>query len=836
MADIQLNIEPSESLGSFLTNTFGDKYLYAVNRDSFNKVGTQAIYNQRFQKHISRENSLFVIIGTDSGLLLKYLLKNELPGGSRFLFVELPQVILRLEEVMTLTELPEQISLNPYDNWLEKAEDFRIRDYLYLNNVTLLTSIATDDGFIPEYLKVFAAVQDDLRQLAWNTKLKLGGEAFVLRQFENVSENRISGASLKNLFLGKTAVLMAGGPSLDDIFPWVKENRAKIVLIAVSRVCRRLREVNITPDIIVSLDPHPASFDISKEMLYFWKNTLFINGYHVFPSLLGQWRGRSVFLGPRFPWETPLNVENLSMPGPTVANAAISVAGEMGFSQIILAGLDLCFKPDGQTYAKGSDEFDSGPKIGKSLTTVMTNGGWQAETIYDFKASITIVGQQAEQALKRGCRIINPAPIAAQVPNVEFLDIDAINVNPIDELFISTIDKVLPANTQERRRQHYDLVAKELTRAFYQLVSVKNLAQKALRCNNGLFGRNGLQANFKYKKKMDRIEKELNRKYKSFTQLIKQFGLRDFLKLTRPDPNKEWEDEEIEQTGRIYYETMSNSADKLMELINKAKDRVHTRIEEETKQPDFLWLFSQWRKDQQPGRVLVFKDNHPELTSAAEPTIQAEIKFLENEFQKILTERETEHKKYSNKESSLSGVRSKALILFKQKDEKGLEKLSSLLTGHQEKNSAILQSLTKGYLAELKGKTAVALKNYQHLMTLVDEHDPILEDVLKRISLISLRIKDTANALTALECLAAISPLYMPQFANLFSLLGKHQQALTVYADYLERVPNDIVTMLKISRYYMELGMPEGAKMVLELILKQEPDNNAAQTLWAQTA
>ena len=52
------------------------------------------------------------------------------------------------------------------------------------------------------------------------------------------------------------------------MIPWVREAPAQaLVIIAVSRICRRLREAGITPHIVVSIDPTEFSFDISKEFL-----------------------------------------------------------------------------------------------------------------------------------------------------------------------------------------------------------------------------------------------------------------------------------------------------------------------------------------------------------------------------------------------------------------------------------------------------------------------------------------------------------------------------------------------------------------------------------------
>jgi hypothetical protein len=51
------------------TNIFNERYLYSVNRDSFSKVSANVIFDAEYKKKIFKENSLYIFIGTDSGLL-----------------------------------------------------------------------------------------------------------------------------------------------------------------------------------------------------------------------------------------------------------------------------------------------------------------------------------------------------------------------------------------------------------------------------------------------------------------------------------------------------------------------------------------------------------------------------------------------------------------------------------------------------------------------------------------------------------------------------------------------------------------------------------------------
>ncbi len=504
------NADHLDLLGPVVSNIFGDQYLYSINRDAFNKVGSDAFYASHFGRGLIKKNTLQIIIGTDSGLLIKYINKQDIPEGSQFLFIEIDEMASYLDQTLDWSKLDPRIKCISYNNWFEQTKTLNITDYIYINNLKITKSIAAQDDFLSKYTEISWQVRKKLEQLFWQVNANLGSEAFLYRQIENLAENRVPSAYLKNTFCGKTAVLLAGGPSLDDFLPWVKANRDNFALLAVSRISRRLLEVDLKPDMIFSIDPHEISFDVSKEMLLLPEKTVFVNLYHASSMLVGQWRGRNVFSGQRFPWSTKLNEESIGKSGGTVTNFALSTAIDMGFSQIILVGLNLCYSKDGYTHAKGSNEFDTGPNLGNLVTYVETNGGWLAETDHEFEAAVTYLKLQANDAKKHNVRLINPAPDAVKIPDIEHLSVEAIAINPLEKPALTSLHDALPEDTRESRTAHYKNILTELARANGNFRKIKHLALEALAANKGLFGRDGKKADFKYKKQMDKIERKLN--------------------------------------------------------------------------------------------------------------------------------------------------------------------------------------------------------------------------------------------------------------------------------------------------------------------------------------
>ena len=92
-------------LGNFQTNQFGDHYLYLINGDLFDAEGSQSIFSYNYG-HLFNTDSLYIFAGTDSGLLPKWIKSISIPEGSRYLFVELPEVI-QLLDLKSISDVPE---------------------------------------------------------------------------------------------------------------------------------------------------------------------------------------------------------------------------------------------------------------------------------------------------------------------------------------------------------------------------------------------------------------------------------------------------------------------------------------------------------------------------------------------------------------------------------------------------------------------------------------------------------------------------------------------------------------------------------------------------------
>jgi hypothetical protein len=823
------------SMGAFIVNGFGDRYLYSVNRNAFNTIGSDALYSSMYGEKLLAEYQLHIIIGTDSGIFPNYIAKRGVPTGSRYLFVELPEVLDVMIKDGILENLPSEICVAPLDSWAEEANKFQMNEYVFLDSVSVYESLASSDANLPEYRNISWMLNLELKNIFHKLHTSINCRQFILRQMENLAENRVGFAqTLVEAFTGKTAIILAGGPSLREALPWVRENRDRVLVIAVSRISRILLDEGITPHIIASVDPQKISFEVSREMLLFAEKSdipVFVHSYHASPLLVGQWQGKSVFTGAQFPWRTSLNRDPLTYSGPTVSNYALSLAVNMGCTTIILAGVDLCFSAEGQTHASGSNENKVGPDLAQISPRIETYGGRYADTNQGYAQSLVVLESQACNAAKRGIHLFNCSIGAAKVPFIDYKPLAEIEISAAEDEVSEVLSTRIPDLTSKDRLTHYRHVRKELERARRKFQEILKLSQEALICNDGLFGRNDMRRDFRHKIRMDKIERRLDRGFSDFSTLVKQFGLRRFLTILKaPRKEQEWTDEQIEKSTREYYEAYVDGTEQLIGIVDDTLQRIDARIEEDRDSPDFRMFISQWEKDGQPGRELIWRNRRPDMSHLMKAEQYSEFQRLEKEYHHIMNEEHTSQITLLEKLHDVKHTRSKAILLFKRGEIAELETMSKGLCGHPDQEKALpYLNFINGLIAELRNSPDEAISYYQQLLG--DPPHSIAEDALLQITSLSISCKDIDNALLAVECLAGISPVYFSPYGDLLKAVGRYEDAFNIYNRYLALVPNDVSVMIKLGIICKEAGLYETAAELLRRALEKDENNSAALIL-----
>lgn len=815
-------LEEGHILGPLTVNSFGEQFLFNLNRHSFDKVSASSLFERKFSKTLFNENTLNIVVGTDSGLLPSYVLNKAVPKGSRFIFIEPESVISALQESSLLPEQNDRVRCISLPQLGEALREFKVTDYFYINAVRSSNAFCAQDDFINEYAELSWSLVEILTQLNWESNVSIGQEAFIDRQIKNVADNRLPAKLLKNAFEGQTVALLAGGPSLDEVLPWIKEHRDELVVFAVSRISKQLLAAEVMPDFVFSVDPQDISFDVSKEMLLFGSRTVFVCSYHAAPGLINQWHGPMLYLGQRFPWESSLNEPNLNGAGPTVTNSALSVAYDFGFSRVIFAGVDLCFTRDGFTHAKGSNEQLSGPRLNLTSLQVETNGGFMAPTGNDYAQAIKTLSLQARQFVAAGRKVISCAPGAAKIEGVSYLPLDELSIdNKAVNAWAIVQDKLIHRIDE---MEYLDKLQAELRRAEYQISSIGRLAKQARSINDGMYSEAGVLENYKDKRELDRIEKKFKREHRHFAKFVKRFGIRRFIQVIKPFTDEDWTFEEARVLGNLFYDAYIEGSEKLKHLLEGAIQRVEARQQERQLEPDYGRMFQQWRNDKSYRRAMFWRERHPDIKLSNELNeVFAEFNQL---FDDVLHQQDTGHLARVKARSNLSIVRQRAGLLFKHRKVEQLSDLLKSLEKHPEQQSIEpFKSLIEGYMAELEGESGRALLAYQ---AIIDIGDKLLEEALIRVASISIEREESHSVLLALQCLSQLNPVYLPYYADAQRLNGDPMAAIDIFGAYLQQFPADVLVQLKLAMLYIDCKIFEGADIMLNFILQQRPDYEPA--------
>jgi len=823
----------ASAVGALKTNAFGDRYLYNISRGSFDRVSAQAIFDAEFSKSLLQEDALNIIIGTDSGLLPKYVQQRGIPIGSRFIFIEPDPILEQLQQYRLLDDLPPEIVCTTASQWEEHANTFKIKEYSYINGVKSFDAICTQQAVLDDYAELSWAINETLHILHFHYNVAIGCELFIIRQLENITDNILPVTLLANAYQGKTVIILAGGPSLTTVFPWLLDNRHKLVVFAVSRISRQLITAGIEPDFVFSVDPQVGNIDVSREMFLFSDKTIFINSYHVQPELLNQWHGQSLYLGSRLSWKSDLNIDNIEGVGPTVSNSALSMAHYFGFSKILLAGFDVCYTKEGITHAAGSDEQLAGPKYDLIPLQVETYCGEYRPSSHGFATLLSALAQQAKVITADHREIINLAPTAAIVEHITHTPTTEMTLPDLQADDISNARLRIPQLTSTALNNHYQAVIDELEKAAFQMKTITKLAKRAQDINQRMYNAEGRIENYKEKRELDSIEKQLKRKYRHHSKLVKKIAIRHFIKITSPHDSHDYNAEKAKKLGHIYYQAYQYGANNLLTLINAAIARTKARQEELKEVPDLALLLEQWDQDKSYRKAALWLKKHP-AEHYSEQTTSA-LQAMQDQFNQVLTNQNTVFKANVAKHSTLSILKSKIKLLFKYKK---TDELKNLKTGfindpnHDNKEPYLL--LIDAYLAELKNDLETALTGYNNIINL--DQSPLLEEALLRITSISLEQQNQQNAFLALDCLTQLSPIYLPYKAELARILGDFMLAIDSYNAYINFFPEDTLNKLRLTALYIDIKVYEAAELMLEHILQAAPGLESALGLKNQLA
>ncbi|WP_130472922.1 hypothetical protein, partial [Candidatus Magnetaquicoccus inordinatus] len=149
--------------GPIWQNSFGEYYVPSINQEIFSQSGAGSFYSRQFAETLREKDVLYLIVGTDSGRLLRWVMERGVADGARYLFIEFPELVSYLQENADFpTSYPAGIQVCAIESWLQVAEEWSLRDYCYLAQIRPIKAMAVLDGFFEPYALFWKQFEEEL--------------------------------------------------------------------------------------------------------------------------------------------------------------------------------------------------------------------------------------------------------------------------------------------------------------------------------------------------------------------------------------------------------------------------------------------------------------------------------------------------------------------------------------------------------------------------------------------------------------------------------------------------------------------------------------------------
>lgn len=824
------------------TNTYGESFYKAVNHGAFAKSSSEDVLTPYYQRYLDDEEAVFIVVGTDSGLLKKFIEKHHQHQFANFVFIEFDEVIqatgLEADEFSSLSDKEK-------NSWLfnQNFDLFQLNrafgNYVIRRRVHLIKSLAVMDAkpdsvYAKLWEKFEVAYSNYMRSELNSQSAKVFEEQRVL----NLADNMIPVIELGSKLDGRDAIILGGGPTLDDSIDWVRENQDKLIIFAAARIAKRMEKEGILVDFFVTVDPFPWSFDNSKAVLSHAQYSILLHSFHAQHRLVSQWNGLSCYLGQRFGWKEENDKENFDAPGPTVTNTALHIAATLGAKRLFLSGIDFCFAK-GKTHESSSAEAAHSDTVSHhSKAMLEDNAGQMTETSDDFYSAKLAMENMIKYYLmhKPQLEFINLGLHSAKMVNVAYQDCQTVELSsePKTDL-LEEIKLDLTLSLDERK----SLVSDSLKMLKQQKKRFKTLfeqSREAVRFADKVYDQEGRVID-KNAKHIRKLQQKVNNSVGPDGNFLASYQAALFSDAFKPiEDENAMTEEQVKEQLKAFFGGLKAVSQAFLDLIEQGIERVELRRDELSGEVMPSTLKIAWQKWGEFGRALQWQSWHSteHLNEAEVLSLKASIEAFEEEFEK--TNHQYQQMLQQNV-NNVSKILARANHAFSKENlpeiESIIEHVDEMESASEEQKQEFL-GLLQGMAAELKGQKIEAFNLYEPIKM------PVLRHIaLKKMLPIAIDLEDYPAALEVLDRLIKINLDYMVPYADLLAVLGNKAGAIEILGMYLQQHPEKVSIKNKMASLCLEIDQRELAQKLVSQVLAVDEDNTAAlqmQELLANTS
>lgn len=819
MLENQIDIKKQE------VNKFQETYLSEINGETFKNVPSEVLFDRYFSD--LKDNYLRIVVGTDSGLLVNYINTHTTNKNTVHIFIEHPEVIEYVNTHFTYDS--DKIKLLSFDDDIDSIikKDFPV--FYVTGEIFLSKALSVIDGLV-DYEQKFKEVLENFNSFLAKRNFEITNNIFANTNIEDQVFLDNSLASLEKKITDIPALILGGGPTLDENIEWIKVNHSKFIVIAVGRITHRLAAEGIIPDAIATIDPTDLSFSNSKDMLAFSKQSLLVSSHHPNFKLAGQWQGKSIYIGKRLATPTAKNPPTIKPRGNTVSNFAAQFAMVIGCREIYLSGVDFCYLASGQSHEGKSLESQIGVG-GDAGLQVQNYAGESVGTRPNFelaKQSFDFMIRDFKKAFD-DLEVSVLSDKSAFMEHVKCTDTDKIDLSTNDdnnkavfheavEASLITENKVLLESLIERKTEVQKLL-KKLTKA--QSYIQKKTAQLNSEWNDLNFINDYLH------KIVLKVENILE---PSLLDMIKNYGYHKLILSIKKGTQKVQGSDSLLQLDRIsFLNLIDETIEGLQKEFKKSEKHLNIRISETKQSSDPAVLMEYWLENKLPGRIFIWENLFPELYEKLKTKHPEIVKKALNNYQEQFQSAQNVKKQLQKKSKNVHYYLDNINEYRRDNKIELLEGLKDQLEKNRDDSIAYreLYALIAANISYLQSDTMAALRSIDE----IEKKGVIQFNALQLKLSISMSIQSHQTTMETFLSLCEYSSSYMPKYAEFLRFVGNNLAAIEIYKMYLAIVPKDSESIIKVYHLIEEFISKEEAKEFLIVKQQEQPEDIALSKL-----
>jgi len=821
------------ALTNIKKNKYGESYFEEVNNLTFESLSSKDVLTPHYKQILEEEDGLFIVVGTDSGLLYEFIKQQSEHKDAYFVFIELQELIDKAELANDSSEAWDGRFRVVNANFDFNRLNIDFSGYILRRKVHLIKSLAVMDSIDGgPYNELWNKVEVEYIHFLRSAFNSQSSKIFEEERILNAADNLVPALEIKPLLKGRDAIVLGGGPTLDDSIDWVRENQEHLIIFAAARIAKRLEKEGIVADFFVTVDPFDWSFDNSKSVLSFSEDSILAHSFHAQHKLVSQWNGPSCYMGQKFGWhieDEKLNIETL---GPTVTNSALHLASSLGSKRVLFSGVDFCYAR-GLTHESGSDEAKlADTVVHKGKAQLEDNAGNMTETGDDFySAKIAMEGMIQFYLKQFKIEFVNLGLHSAKMNSVSYSPCQEVVLEEQSKAELMTELKIKLTLDSRERFSLVEQTLKELKSQKKRFSKLVKQSSDAIKVVDKLYDTKTSALNEKNAVKIKRFRKKVDALIGKDGDMLTSFQATLFAASFKPieDENAMTQTEVVEQL-KGYFEGVEQVSKHFDEILKRGIDRAQLRKDELKTNSTPSLLFPEWEKWLEFGRAVQWQTWHiNELENPEQKILESAIDNFQHEFEK------QDHNYLSRVKKKISNVSSLLARANNAYASQNADEITKVID-HVETLDSVEASQKNDFLDLLNAMKLEVLGSQVEAFNL---YEPINTPALKHIALkkmldISMSLEDYEASLIVLERLCGISLDYLIPYADMLKLLGNTVASIEVLKLALAKSPESILIQNKLAQNYYDSGDSVEASSLVDKVLSVDSENKTALHLHEQ--